>query len=218
MLFRWLILLLPLLLLSAPAYSQDAEAERPEKAESVKLRTSKPQDAKVETPKDKASEDAKVETPKDKVSEKTKDKTEAKVKAEDAKPKKPEKPLTERQKRELAAKAREDAELRIEEDMVTMTSLVEALSKNLGQIHYLRTLCFGPNDQKWRDYGKRMMTVESNGDKDRHRQLVRAFNAGYYQEKERHSKCSQKVSVDVAALAENGRHISSMLGDPYRER
>jgi hypothetical protein len=24
--------------------------------------------------------------------------------------------------------------------------------------------------------------------------------------------------VDVAALAENGRHISSMLGDPYRER
>ena len=47
----------------------------------------------------------------------------------------PEKPLTERQKRALAAKAREAAELRIEQDMVTMTSLVEALSKNLGQIH-----------------------------------------------------------------------------------
>lgn len=126
-------------------------------------------------------------------------------------------PLTEAEKRALALKAREAAELRIEQDMVTMTSLVEALSKNLGQIHYLRTLCFGLNDQKWRDYGERMMDVEANGDKDRHRQLVRAFNAGYYQEKDRHTECSSQVSVDVAALAENGRHISSMLGDPYRE-
>ena len=129
-----------------------------------------------------------------------------------------EKPLTERQKRALAAQAREAAELRVEKDMVTMTSLVEALSKNIGQIHYLRTLCFGLNDQKWREYGQRMMEVEANGDKDRHRQLVRAFNAGYYQEKDRHSQCSAQVSVDVAALAENGRHISSMLGDPYREQ
>ena len=127
-------------------------------------------------------------------------------------------PLTEREKRELAAEAREAAELRIEEDMVTMTNLVEALSKNIGQIHYLRTLCFGLNDQKWRDYGQRMMNVEAGDDTERHRQLVRAFNAGYYQEKERHAQCSPKVSVDVAALAENGRHISSMLGEPYRER
>jgi len=155
MTFRLATLMLPLLLLAAPAYAQDAEAE---------------------------------------------------------------KPLTEREKRALAAEAREAAEIRIEQDMVTMTSLVEALSKNLGQIHYLRTLCFGPNDQKWRDYGQRMMDVESEGDEDRLKQLVRAFNAGYYQEKERHSTCSQQVSVDVAALAENGRHISSMLGDPYRER
>jgi len=129
-----------------------------------------------------------------------------------------EKPLTDKEKRALALKAREAAELRIEEDMVTMTSLVEALAKNLGQIHYLRTLCFGPNDQKWRDKGQSMMDIESNGDADRRRQLIRAFNAGYYQEKERHTECSNKVSVDVAALAENGRHISTMLGDPYRER
>lgn len=129
-----------------------------------------------------------------------------------------EKPLTDRQKRALALKAREQAELRIEEDMVTMTSLVEALSKNLGQIHYLRTLCFGVNDQKWRDQASRMMNVEANEDADRKRQLIRAFNAGYYQEQERHTKCDKTVSVDVAALAENGRHLASMLGDPYRER
>jgi len=165
MLSRWAIFALPLFLLTAPSYAQDAQATKPETQE--------------------------TEAPK---------------------------PLTERQKRALAAKAREAAELRVEQDMVTMTSLVEALSKNLGQIHYLRTLCFGLDDQKWRDYGQRMMRVEANGDQDRHRQLVRAFNAGYYQEKERHTECTKEVSVDVAALAENGRHISSMLGDPYREQ
>ena len=165
MMSPWAIFALPLLLLAAPCYAQDAQPTKPEADE--------------------------TETPA---------------------------PLTERQKRALAMQAREAAELRVEQDMVTMTSLVEALSKNLGQIHYLRTLCFGANDQKWRDYGQRMMTVEANGDQDRHRQLVRAFNAGYYQEKERHTQCTNQVSVDVAALAENGRHISSMLGDPYREQ
>jgi len=96
--------------------------------------------------------------------------------------------LTDEQKAAAALEAREAAELRIEEDMVTMTSLVEALSKNLGQIHYLRTLCFGDNDQKWREYASRMVQVEAPNDADRRRQLIRAFNAGYYQEQNRHNK------------------------------
>ncbi len=116
-----------------------------------------------------------------------------------------------------AQKAREEAELRIEASMVTMTSLVEALSKNLGQLHYLRTLCFGQGDQKWRNYAFQVMSIESRGDAEAERQLVRAFNAGYYQEQQRHSQCSRNVSVDVAALSENGRHIAAMLGDPYRD-
>jgi len=120
--------------------------------------------------------------------------------------------------RAAALKAKEDAELRIEEDMVTMGSLVEALSKNLGQLHYLRTLCFGKNDQKWRLRAGQMMDIESSGDDTRRRELVRAFNAGYYQEESRHAKCSQSVSIDAAALAENGRSVATMLGDPYRER
>lgn len=117
-----------------------------------------------------------------------------------------------------ALKAREEAELRVEADMVTMNSLVEALSKNMGQLHYLRTVCFGPNDQKWRDFASRMMSIETAGDGADRRQLIRAFNAGYYQEEGRHSQCSNAVGADAAALAENGRHISAMLGDPYRER
>lgn len=120
--------------------------------------------------------------------------------------------------KKAALKAREEAELRVEADMVTMNSLVEALSKNMGQLHYLRTICFGAADQKWRDYASRMMNHETAGDGAQRRQLIRAFNAGYYQEEGRHARCSNAVSADAAALAENGRHISAMLGDPYRER
>lgn len=127
-------------------------------------------------------------------------------------------PLTEAEKRAAAIQARKAAELRVEEDMVKMTNLIEALSKNLGQIHYLRTLCFGNKDQKWRDYATRMVTLEAPNNAERRREIIRAFNAGYYQEQERHQKCSKDVSVDVAALAENGRHIANMLGDPQRER
>lgn len=113
--------------------------------------------------------------------------------------------------------AREAAELRIEADMVRMTSLVEALSKNLGQMHYLRTLCFGEDDQHWRNYMASMLDIEAPGDTAKQRELTQAFNAGFYQEQVRHKVCDQSVSADVAALAENGRSVSRMLGDPFRE-
>jgi len=100
--------------------------------------------------------------------------------------------------------------------MVEMDSLVHALSRNLGQMHYLRTLCFGTQDQKWRNYASRMMNLETGGDTVKRRSLIQAFNEGYYSEEGRHRECSESVSIDAAALAENGRHLSSMLGDPYR--
>ena len=131
----------------------------------------------------------------------------------------PEEPkLSEAELREKAIKAREAAELRVERDMVKMKNLVDAMSRNLGQLHYLRTLCFGSDDQKWRELANTMMNLESGADSSRRRQLVKAFNAGYYIEENRFEKCTQDVAVDAAALAENGRHIASMLGDPYREK
>lgn len=126
--------------------------------------------------------------------------------------------LTEEELRERAVKAREAAELRVERDMVKMKNLVDAMSRNLGQLHYLRTLCFGLDDQKWRELATTMMNLESGSDSARRRQLVKAFNTGYYIEEGRFEKCTEDVAVDAAALAENGRHIASMLGDPYRER
>ncbi len=115
-------------------------------------------------------------------------------------------------------KANEQATTRIDDNMVTMSNLVEALSNNLGQLHFLRTLCFTNDDQKWREIASDMMGIEAPKDSARRRQLIRAFNAGYYSQKERYQTCDNKVAIDVAALAENGRHIATMLGDPYRER
>lgn len=119
--------------------------------------------------------------------------------------------------REAALKAREEAERRIEADMVQMTDLVEIMAKNLGQMHYLRTLCFGLGDQQWREYMEQLLDVEAPDDTSRQRDLTQAFNAGFYQAQERHERCDASVSTDVAALAESGRSVANMLGDPYRE-
>jgi len=116
-----------------------------------------------------------------------------------------------------AQAAREEAELRVENEMVQLNSIVEAMSMNLGQLHYLRTLCFGQNDQKWRNYASQLMDVEAPLNDERRRNLIQAFNKGYYLEEGRHKDCNQAVSLDVAALAENGRNLANMLGDPYRE-
>ncbi len=118
---------------------------------------------------------------------------------------------------EDAQAAREEAELRVEADMVKMNNLAEAMAKNLGQLHYLRTLCYGTSDQKWRDYASQMMQHEARNDQSRRSNLIRAFNTGFYLEQDRHSTCSEALAVDVAALSENGRHLAGMLGDPYRE-
>lgn len=125
--------------------------------------------------------------------------------------------MTDAEVRAAAEQAREAAELRVEADMMTMTDLVEAMSKTLGQLHYLRTLCYGLTDQQWRRQMSAMLQVEAPNNSERQRELSQAFNAGFYQEQARHARCDAGVAADVAALAENGRSVATMLGDPYRE-
>jgi len=107
---------------------------------------------------------------------------------------------------------------RVEKQMTTMTDLPEALANTLGQLHFLRTLCFGRNDQKWRNLAADMMRREAGGRMSYHQQLIRAFNAGYYQQQANIHQCNQMAAIEVAALAENGRRLAVMLGDPYREQ
>lgn len=124
---------------------------------------------------------------------------------------------SEEAKKAQARRALEAAERRVDADMVGMTDLAEALAYNLGQLHYLRTICFGKDDQTWRDHAQDMMGVEADGDAVRRRVLVNSFNDGYYKEESRYSHCSDSLSVDAAAIAHNGRRLAIMLADPYRE-
>jgi len=110
-----------------------------------------------------------------------------------------------------------NVENRIDANMQVMKTLVEAMANNLGQLHYLRTLCFSEGDQTWRKAAANMMELEAPQTGPRRSQLVNAFNNGYYQQKERYQRCTKTVAIDVAALAENGRRLATMLGDPYRE-
>lgn len=111
----------------------------------------------------------------------------------------------------------ESIEKRLEKDMISMPNMAEALSKNLGQLHYMRRLCFGQSDQTWRDKARAMMDIEAPEDRERRAKLIKAFNDGFYDQQARFNTCGEDVSVEAAAIAENGRHLASMLGDPYRE-
>lgn len=111
----------------------------------------------------------------------------------------------------------ESIEKRLEKDMIAMPNMAEALSKNLGQLHYMRRLCFGQSDQTWRDQARAMMDIEAPEDRERRAKLISAFNEGFYDQQARFNACGEAVSVEAAAIAENARHLASMLGDPYRE-
>lgn len=113
--------------------------------------------------------------------------------------------------------ARTEAELRVEAAMVQLNSIVDAMAMNLGQLQYLRALCLGRTDQKWRTYASQLIEMESPNDGARRETLIQAFNKGYYLEEGRHGVCSDAAVLDVAALAENGRKLAGMLGHPYRE-
>lgn len=111
----------------------------------------------------------------------------------------------------------EPIEKRLEKDMIAMPNMADALSKILGQLHYMRRLCFGQSDQTWRDRARSMMDIEAPEDRERRAKLIKAFNDGFYDQQARFATCSEGVSAEAAAIAENGRHLASMLGDPYRE-
>jgi len=88
---------------------------------------------------------------------------------------------------------------------------------NLGQLQYLRALCMGRADQKWRNLAGQLIEIEAKSNIEQKQNLIKAFNKGYYLEQDRHNVCSEAVLLDVAAISENGRQLAGMLGHPFRE-
>jgi len=81
------------------------------------------------------------------------------------------------------------------------------LSEVLGGAHYLRIVCDGRGDQRWRDYMRGVIQREPqyNG------VLVEGFNRGYRQEEARFPVCDQTTRQMEAELRARGLRIAQGL-------
>jgi uncharacterized protein (TIGR02301 family) len=84
--------------------------------------------------------------------------------------------------------------------------LVE-LSEILGGAHYLRILCGGRGDQRWRDYMRGVIEREP----EHNAQLVEGFNRGYRNEEARFPTCDANTRQMEAELRARGLRVSQGL-------
>ena len=85
------------------------------------------------------------------------------------------------------------------------------LSEVLGGAHYLRILCDGRRDQRWRDYMRGVLSREPRY----HDQLVEGFNRGYRQEESRFADCDQPARQAEAELRARGLRVAGGLSARY---
>jgi uncharacterized protein (TIGR02301 family) len=85
------------------------------------------------------------------------------------------------------------------------------LSEVLGGAHYLRILCDGRGDQRWRDYMRGVLSREPRY----HDQLVEGFNRGYRQEESRFSDCDRDAQQTEAELRARGLRVAGGLSARY---
>jgi uncharacterized protein (TIGR02301 family) len=84
--------------------------------------------------------------------------------------------------------------------------LVE-LSEILGGAHYLRILCEGRDDQRWRDYMRGVIEREPQ----HNAALVEGFNRGYRNEEARFPTCDGTTRQMEAELRARGLRVSQAL-------
>jgi len=84
--------------------------------------------------------------------------------------------------------------------------LVE-LSEVLGGSHYLRILCEGRGDQRWRNYMRGVIEREP----EYNALLVEGFNRGYRNEEARFPVCDQTTRQMEAELRARGLRIAQAL-------
>lgn len=90
--------------------------------------------------------------------------------------------------------------------------LVE-LSEVLGGAHYLRILCEGRGDQRWRNYMRGVIEREP----DYNAQLVEGFNRGYRNEEARFPSCDETARQSEAELRARGLRIAQALSARYAQ-
>jgi uncharacterized protein (TIGR02301 family) len=93
------------------------------------------------------------------------------------------------------------------------SQLVE-LSEILGGSHYLRILCDGRGDQRWRDYMRGVIQREPQ----HNAALVEGFNRGYRDEEARFPTCDATTRQMEAELRARGLRVSQGLSARHADQ
>lgn len=88
------------------------------------------------------------------------------------------------------------------------------LAEVLGGSHYLRILCQGRGDQRWRTYMQGVIQREPQYND----QLIAGFNRGYRDQEARFPTCDETTRQMEAELRTRGLRISQGLGAHHTER
>ncbi|MFZ2030305.1 MAG: TIGR02301 family protein [Vitreimonas sp.] len=88
------------------------------------------------------------------------------------------------------------------------------LAEVLGGSHYLRIVCEGRGDQRWRTYMQGVIQREPQLND----QLIAAFNRGYRDQEARFPTCDETTRQMEAELRARGLRISQGLGAHHTER
>src|SRR5262249_16662957 len=87
------------------------------------------------------------------------------------------------------------------------------LAEVLGGSHYLRIVCEGRGDQRWRTYMQGIIQREPQYNDD----LINAFNRGYREQETRFPACDETTRQMEAELRARGLRISQALGARNQE-
>lgn len=88
------------------------------------------------------------------------------------------------------------------------------LSEIIGALHYLRTLCQGPEEGAWRREMQALLDAEAAGGERRER-LVQAFNRGYGGFEQTHRTCTPAARVATRRYVTEARRIVADLTSRY---
>jgi uncharacterized protein (TIGR02301 family) len=90
------------------------------------------------------------------------------------------------------------------------------LAHVLGGAHYIRVLCSGKADQRWREQMQKFMNLEGPPGTPRRAVMVQEFNEGYREQEQRYSGCSPDAQAAENQLKAQGGRYSQALAARYR--
>lgn len=88
------------------------------------------------------------------------------------------------------------------------------LSEIMGALHYLRTLCQGPENGAWRREMQALLDAEATGGERRER-LVQSFNRGYGGFEQAHRGCTPAARLATQRYVAEARKLVADIASRY---